>query len=229
MRLANSLFVCTLMLGACNHDTGAGVEDGWVVAPKTNCPSGPDMMVTPTPKCAAAKDLPGDNLFCVDFTSLGDLDLSNQGNLPTVLKGWDFTSNCSKTQPGKPYWEIKNKRLVINNLTGLSGTCGFYMPNIDPSTDDFKNHSKFTVSVIQKLTLSRPQQAMGIYLTSPQDIYQIWLNSGTSPRQVSTVTIERTALPAGTNGYQPVFQIAATTFVGMTSVEIESIAVNASQ
>lgn len=229
MRLANSLFVCTLMLGACNHDTGAGVEDGWVVAPKTSCPAGSDMMATPIPKCAAAKDLPGDNLFCVDFTSLSDQRLDNMGTLPAILDKWDFVSDCPNTvSNGSPYWEIKNQRLIINNFPKLSGVCGFIMPPTDASSEEFKKHSKFTVSVIQTLNLSKPQQSMGIYLNTPQDGHQIWSNQGKSPRQVSTVTIEKAALN-GTNGYQPVFQFETMTFVGLTSMEIESIAVNASQ
>ena len=99
MRLANRLFLFTLAVGACSHDTGAGIEDGWVVAPKTDCPSGPDM-ATPRPKCAAANGLAGDNLICVDFTSLAAQALNNTGSLPAVLKNWDFASICSTGQPG---------------------------------------------------------------------------------------------------------------------------------
>lgn len=230
MRLSNKLFLFTLAIGACSHDTGAGTEDGWVVAPKTDCPSVPDM-ATPRPKCAAANGLAGDNLICVDFTSLTDQPLSNTATLPAVLKDWNFASICSNSQTGMPAWEIKNKKLVIKNFDMFLGSCGFTMPTIDSQNSDFKNHNKFTLSVVQKLNLSKstPQQTMGIYLNAPLDGYQVWLSTGMSPRQVSTVTIEKMNFPSGTNGYQPVFQLTAANVVGGTSVEIESIAVNASQ
>ena len=44
-------------------------------------PIPPDML-TPAPKCAAAKGLAGDNLLCVDFKDV---------QMPSSLGGWDFS------------------------------------------------------------------------------------------------------------------------------------------
>lgn len=173
--------------------------------------------LTPTkPKCEAAKGLAGDNLFCIDFSSVSDQVLTTP--LPPQLPGWDFE------QFAKSCWQIMNGKLAVKNFSAFTGNCGFLMPA--RSSSDYQKYGSFTLSVVHTVNLNKQNQSALMYLGLDQDAQQLWFNTGTNPRQVSTITVVKSALPnGGTNTYQPLFKITSTLAGGATGWQIESIAV----
>jgi hypothetical protein len=172
-----------------------------------------------SPKCAAAKGLAGDNLLCVDFSSVSDQSLDNPP--PNMLSGWDFTTNC-----GGKYWEIAAGKLQVKNFSGFASTCGFTMPAI--AAADFNKYNSFTLSVLQTVDVNTTKQAVNVYLGSPVAAQQVWYTTGKFPKTTTTLQIARSALPnGGSNAYQPLFQITSSVGVGGANDgwQIESIAV----
>lgn len=180
------------------------------------CPPVADLAPT-KPKCEAAKGLAGDNLFCIDFSSVGDQPLDSPP--PTKLSGWDFTNNC-----GGKYWAISKGKLQINNFSGFASNCGFLMPAVNPS--DYQKYNSFTLSVVHTVDLNQQKQTAWIYLGSMVASQQLAQSTGTNPRQRNIYEVAKTDLPnGGTNTYQPLFQIISTLAGGATGWQIESIAV----
>lgn len=174
------------------------------------CPGSPDM-TAPMTKCAAAKGLPGDNLICTDFTTVQTLmDLKGMG--------WDFTSQCPAG------WTVSNAKLEVNNFSTFASSCIFTMRPL--TLTEYQKYNGFTLSVVHTVDLNKQRQSALIYLGLDQDTQQLWSTTGTNPRQVSTITVAKTALPNGGSGmYQPWFKITSSLAGGATGWQIESIAV----
>ena len=171
-------------------------------------------------KCAAAKWLAGDNLFCVDFSSVGDQVLTTPP--PPQLPGWNFEKfdkNC---------WQILSGKLQINTANFLTymGTCGFLMPAL--TSGQYQQYNSFTLAVVQTVDVNATVQGAYIYLGSDVLKQQMWYAAGTYPKIVTSLQIARTALPNGGTGmYQPLFKLSAPGIAGGTAQgwQIESIAV----
>lgn len=170
------------------------------------------------PKCDAAKGLAGDNLFCIDFSSVSEQILTTPP--PSQLTGWNFEKfdkNC---------WQILGGKLQVQAFSTFASTCGFMMPAVSPS--DYAKYNSFTLSVVQTVDLNSQKQTSWIYLGNDLVNQQLTTTTGTNPRQANAITVARTALPNGGSGtYQPLFKITSTVGVGManTGWQIESIAV----
>lgn len=94
------------------------------------------------------------------------------------------------------------------------------------SASDYEKYNSFTLAIVQTPDLNKLKQFAGIYLSVAQDNQQIWMSTGTNPRQISTIAVSKNALPNGGNGkYQPLFQISSTLAGGASGWQIESIAV----
>lgn len=204
------------VLGACAQWTP--VDDGGTTCTECKCPAPPDLLL-PTPKCDAAKGLPGENLICFDFSSIGDQTLTTPP--PPQLSGWDFEKF------DKSCWQILNGKLQVKNFSTFMGNCGFLMLGVKPS--DYQKYNSFTLSVVQTLVIDKQQQAALVYLGTDLDPRLVDATTGTQPRQQRIYAINKTALPNGTSyAYQPLFKLASGITIGLAGWQIESIAINAS-
>lgn len=178
------------------------------------CPGSPDMATTP--RCEAAKGLPGDNLVCVDLLQVPSLD---------ALRGLNFI--VGKNSVGNECWEIMQGKLEINNFSGFADTCIIKLPALDLTTAANQKYNSFTLSVIQTVDLNAQKQTSWIYLGSDLATQQLALSTGTNPRQRNIYEVARAALPnGGNNNYQPLFKITSTAAGGgFLGWQIESIAV----
>lgn len=170
------------------------------------------------PKCDAAKGLAGDNLFCVDFSSVPEQVLTTPP--PAQLPGWNFekfANNC---------WQVLGGKLQVQAFSTFASTCGFLMPAVSPS--DYQKYNSFTLSVVQTVDLNTTKQFSWIYLGNDLANQQVSTTTGTNPRQRNITEFAKSALPNGGSGtYQPLFKITSTTMVGTSNAgwQIESIAV----
>lgn len=202
--------IYALGTAACDHGPTAELPD------KTHDMSVTDLSAR-SDTCAAAKGLTGDNLACVDFNQVTDLASDPK------LTGWKFdATGC---------WEIAAGKLQVKSFKDFMGTCGLTLPPQNLADADKLKYQSFTLSVIHTLDLNKQRQQAAIYLGVALDTQQMWLGTGTNPRQVSTVTVAKAALPNGGNNiYQPLFNLTSSAQVGNVNQgwQIESIAVNAS-
>ncbi len=213
MRL--SLLALTLAAGLLACERGPQVTE----VPPGSCTSS-DMrtgdLPPPTPACAAAQGLPGDNLLCVDFDKLPSLSDSK-------LMGWDFTTmggNC---------WELLGGKLQVRSFSTFMGSCGFLLPPL--SSADYQKYASFTLSIVQTLDINKQKQSAYSYLGLDQDTQQLWFDTGTYPKRRTTVEVTKSALPNGGSGsYQPLFKLTSGAMVGSVNAgwQIESIAINGS-
>jgi hypothetical protein len=171
------------------------------------------------PKCRAANGLAGDNLVCVDFSSVPDQVLVSPP--PAQLAGWDFE------KADKGCWQIASGKLQVKDFGNFKSTCGFLMPAVGAS--DFQKYSGFMLSVVHTVDVNATKQITNIYLGLPIAAQQIWFTTGTYPRQRNVFEIAKAAVPNGGSGtYQPLFQLVSSNTVGdaYTGWQIESIAIN---
>lgn len=172
------------------------------------------------PNCAAAKGLAGDNLLCVDFSSVGDQVLTTPS--PSQLPGWNFEKfdkNC---------WQVLSGKLQVNtaNFPTYMGTCGFLMPTL--VLNQYPQYSSFTLAVVQTVDVNATVQGAYIYLGSDVPKQQMWYTAGTYPKIVTTLQVAKATLPNGGAGtYQPLFKLSAPSTAGGMAQgwQIESIAV----
>jgi hypothetical protein len=208
----------------------ADVDDGFTLVSNSQltelgCSLPTDMgdMAPAASKCAAAQGLSGDVLgnFCFDFSSIGDQTLTTSP--PQQLPGWSFGTDTMNND----CWELKSGKLQVKNFSGFASTCGFTMPAI--AAADFNKYNSFTLSVLQTVDVNKQllRQSAAIYLGQAVDTQQLWLSTGTNPRQTNTVTVAKSALPNGGSGmYQALFQIISTASGGgYSGWQIESIAI----
>lgn len=170
--------------------------------------------------CAAAKGLSGINLVCVDFDQVAALT-------DQKLSGWDFTNPM--VCPG---WVLSGGKLQVSNFGTFTSSCSFLLRPINLTDAEKQKYQNFTLSVVHTLDLNKQKQTAAIYLGAAQDTQQMWLGTGANPKQITTVTIAKAALPnGGGTTYQPLFKLASSVAAGGTAQgwQIESIAVNASQ
>ena len=168
-------------------------------------------------KCDAAKGLAGDNLFCVDFSSVPEQVLTTPP--PAQLPGWNFEKfdkNC---------WQVLGGKLQVQMFSAFASTCGFLMPGVSPG--DYQKYNSFTLSAVQTVDLNAQKQTSWIYLGSDLVNQQVVTTTGTNPRQRNITEFAKMALPNGGSGaYQPLFKITSTAPQGgYQGWQIESIAV----
>jgi hypothetical protein len=174
----------------------------------------PPDMLTPAPKCAAAKGLAGDNLLCVDFKDV---------QMPSGLTGWNF--NCMQVADS---WISSGGKLQINNFSTFMSTCSFTLPAV--SAADYQKYSSFTLSVVHKLDVNSLQQKALIMLGADDDQQRLldWM-TGKQPRKQWTQTVAKADLPLmAMGGFQPLFKITSSVGPGggYSGWQIESIAIH---
>lgn len=195
-------------------------EDGGSSPTDGKCPSvQPDMTVTPA-KCAAAKGLAGDNLFCVDFSSIADQSLG--ATPPAKLDRWDFVTNC-----GGMNWEIAGGKLQLKNFAMFMSSCGFLMPSL--TAIEYGKYNSFTLSVVQRVDISETaSQKVQVMLGTDDPLTRLLTQwTGKQAHQQSIVVTNKGDLPNGSTTYQPLFKISSTTTAGGSyqGWQIESIAI----
>lgn len=219
MRASLLLSVSLSLLAGCRQ--GVEISDGFCEPLDLKTSTSMDMDMAMPAKCDAAKGLPDNNLLCIDFSSVPDQTLSNPP--PQMLSGWDFNNppNC---------WEVAAGQLQIKGFSGFMSNCSFLLPAVKAS--DYTKYNRFTLAIVQSLDLNttgqRAQIMMG--LDDPMDRLVDWA-TGKQAMQQRIYAIDKTALPNGGNGYQPLFKIISSVMVGSTAQgwKIKSIAINASE
>lgn len=220
MRLRLLAVVSVPALVACSATDWNEITDGGTSSTDQKCSAAADLAPA-TAKCAAAKGLTGDNLACVDFSSLPDQILTNPS--PSQLTGWDFE------KADKSCWQILNGKLQINKFSTFMSSCGFLMPGVQSA--DYAKYNTFTLSIVHTLDINTTKQSAYVYLSQDLPQQQVWYTTGTYPKLVTTVQISKASLPNGGSGtYQPLFKITSSAGfgTGYQGWQIESIAVNAS-
>lgn len=213
MRFAAISLVCWLVLSSCSSYTD--FPDGF----NAHCDiKGGDAAkdMAQNPPCAAATDLSGTNLLCVDFRQVQDLISDPK------LANWDFTSQCAAG------WSVNMGKLQIKGYTDFKGSCTFTMPPMKPS--QYQAYSKFLLSVVHQIDFpeatQRAQIMLGIDDSSTRLIDQ---TTGKQPRKQWIHSIAKADLPPTTQGdFQPLFKILANASAGSSfnGWLIESIAIN---
>lgn len=217
--IATTCLLC-LTATACTDLEIKPIDGSTPVGEMGQCPSPPDLRM-PAAKCAAAKGLSGDNLICVDFTTLPDQPLDTPP--PTALAGWDFTTNC-----GGKHWEIAAGKLQIKSFNTFGTSCGFLMPAINLNDADKQKYQSLTLSVIQRVEINDPNQTATMYLGAAITNRAFWDKTGKRERQQLMISMAKTdPVPtlAGQN-YQYLFQIVSAGNFSLPGWQIESIAVN---
>jgi hypothetical protein len=179
-------------------------------------------LAPPPPKCPAAKGVAGDNLLCVDFSKVAQLS-------DPALAGWDFTASMSNC----PGWQIANNMLSVKMFSTFMGECGFTLPAIDLKQADKQKYQGLTISVVQRVSVSDPDQKAQLYLGAADANTRLVIQTnGKNQRQQTMINITKADLPAAVNSvYQYLFKITSSVPVGGTvqGWQIESIAVNGVQ
>ncbi len=222
MRLALVSTLSALSMAACDNGPTALIPDGF--CEHRDMKGTPPDMSSKVGTCAAAKGLTGDNLVCVDFSSIPDGPLGPANSLPAALAGWDFVSQC-----GGMYWEVASGKLDIKMFSNFSSMCGFQVPSTDLNAAANQKYHSYSISVVHSLDINKQKQSAGIYLGLAIDAQQIWASTSTNSRQTTTITIDKTALPnGGGTTYQPLFTLLSNApSGGYNGWQIESVAVNA--
>lgn len=208
------LMLATVLAGAgCDQITVTPLGDGGM---PTTCPPQPDLQ-PPTPPCAAAKGLSGDNLLCTDLTEVASL---------SDLKGWTTNQEC---------WSVGGKQpLQVMGLSNFKGDCNLTLPAIDLKVPRYSAYSSVTLAIRHKVTLD-----LGLGVDAPNQLAQVYLDVNKPNRLVSQtsgdqpfehqwiVTIDKTVLPASLDSvYKFILQLSVTTAVQKPGWQIYSIAVN---
>ena len=217
-RLAYLACIHICSLGCLAIDTPRATDGG--TGSDQKCPD--FATSTPPAKCAAAKGLAGENIYCIDFSTLTNQPLGDVP--PSALANWDFTTNC-----GGKFWEINGGKLQIQNFRDFDKMCGFLMPLIDLSQSQYKKYTAITISIIQRVDINNPLHIALGALGSAVPTRTFWTATGKSERQQLTVTLQKTdPVPMAAGGmYQFLFQISSSVMAGGTAQgwQIESIAV----
>lgn len=183
-------------------------------------------MTQPPAKCAAAKGLPGDNVICIDFSSLSDQSLSDPP--PAQLMGWSFNSppNC---------WEIASSKLQVKSFGTFASTCGFTMLPINLNDADKQKYQTVILSMIQKVDLDLgtafPNQLAQIYFGTAVPAFMVNQTSGTLPEQQITITLDKQKVPGSMMSMVKYLQQVQSgmSVSNKTGLQISSIAVNLAQ
>ena len=174
----------------------------------------PPDLLTPAPKCAAAKGLAGDNLLCVDFKEV---------QMPSSLGGWSFS--CT----GTALWSTASGLLQVNSFGTFQDECTARLPPINLNDADKQKDRSLTLSLIQRIDLSDPEQKAQVFLNDASDPTRLmYFATGkkTPSRQVTTISLDKTDLPAMVNNSpQWVLKVSSTGMFGRQGWQIESIAI----
>lgn len=188
-----------------------------------NCSAPPDL-ATIAPKCAAAKGLAGDNLLCVDFSTI-------TMPLPQSLPTWSF----SKDSMNNDCWQVQNNRLQIINFNGsFQDTCKVTLPSYNFNDPDKQKYKSVTLAIVQKVDLDLgtafPNQLAQIYNGRSSPSFLLSQTSGTQPEQQFVLTIDTMKLPlANSNIAGFILQVTSAAKQFRNGLQVSSIAVNASQ
>ena len=203
-------FALFATLSACSEPRAAADDAGTPCTPQDQSTTPADLSPA-APKCAAADGLKGDNLLCVDFKDVQNLN---------SLTGWDF-SLCTVG------WTVNSGTLQVNNFSTFMSTCTFVLPAL--SAADYQKYSRFSLALVQKVDLNDQQQRAQIMLGAddPSSRLLDW-RTGKQPRQRNAYEIAKTDLPIqAMGGFQPLFKISSTAQAGTLNSgwQIESIAI----
>lgn len=178
------LMLATVLAGAgCDQITVTPLGDG---GPLTTCPPTPDLQ-PPTPPCAAAKGLSGDNLLCTDLTAIASLDALRE------LPGWVVGTYTA----GKECWSVGGGQpLQVTGLATVKQPCLLTLPSFDLTNG---NYSSITLSIRHTvdldLGLTAPNQLAEVYLDQVDDSRLVTQTGGRQQlEQQWIVTIEKPAL-----------------------------------
>jgi hypothetical protein len=209
------------LAGCADHDLAVRVTvtDGGQIIVSGSCDaSSPPDLKPPAAACAAAQGLTGDTLACIDWNTLTDQTLTNPP--PAALPGWLFGKDSNLND----CWEIRGGKLQIKNFPAFVSNCFVKMPAL--TSTDYAKYSSFTISLLHAIDINKQKQSATIYLNQIFDTQQLWSETGTNPRQTTTIKIDKAALPnGGTSTYQPVFQLSSGQIYGSNGWQIESIAI----
>lgn len=208
------VFLCLASSLAACRTAGDCQDNGEVQDLAVQCPATPDL-AAPTPKCAAAKGLAGENLLCVDFKDV---------QMPSSLTGWNF--NCMQVTDS---WTTTGGKLQVNNFSTFLSTCSFTVPAI--STADYQKYGSFTLSVVHRVDISDiVNQRVQVMLGADDSSNRLldWM-TGKQPRKQWMQSVSKSDLPlAAMGGFQPLFKFSSgnTAGGGFSGWQIESIAIN---
>ena len=193
-----------------------GCGGGEVMSPSGGgpaCPALPDLAPAP-PRCAAAKGLTGESLLCVDFKDVRDL---------SSLPNWNFFCGGAFT------WTTGPSGLQVKDFATFDKECTVILPAQNLNDPDKQNYRSVTVSLVQRIDLSDPEQKADLYLNTASDpTRMLWSATGKKnpSRQVTTMTFERSELPTAINqSPQWILRVSSTGFYSRQGWQIESIAV----
>lgn len=210
-----AIYLCLPWINGCRTEV-LEVADGFCDQFDLGNSSRVDMTMQ-SPKCTAAKGLPGSNVLCVDMN----------GQTVDGLKALDWTG--FKDGNGVDRWDIIDGKLQVKNFsTFMMSSCSFTMPAINLNDVDKQKYKSVTLSVVQRVDMADQQQIAQIFLGTDLPARQMWYGTGRNPRQTSTLNIVPGDLPTGLNGvYQFLFKLNATQPGSpVQNWFIESIAVN---
>jgi hypothetical protein len=210
-RLLTVLFLSSL--AACQQWTPLDDLGGWPSGSDRACPALPDLAPAP-PRCAAAKGLTGESLLCVDFKDVRDL---------SSLPNWNFACLGAFT------WTTGPSGLQVKDFATFDKECTVILPAQNLNDPDKQNYRSVTVSLVQRIDLSDPEQKATIYLNDASDATRLlyFATGKKNPsRQVTTMTFERSELPTAINqSPQWILRVSSTGFYSRQGWQIESIAV----
>ena len=108
--------------------------------------------------------------------------------------------------------------------------CGFTLPAIDLKLADKQKYEGLTISVVQRVSVSDPDQKAQLFLGAADANTRLVIQTnGKNQRQQIMIYLAQTDRPAAVNSvYQNLFKITSSVPVGGTvqGWQIESIAVN---
>ena len=213
-------FALFATLTACSEPRSAADDASTTCTPQDQSTTPADLSPA-TPKCAAAKGLPGDNVLCVDFDKISQLT-------DPALAGWNFNTSVSGGCMG---WVITGGKLQLNNYPSLSGNCGITLPSFDFKSSTYQKYQSASLSIIHTIEIGKPQQQQAlVYLVSDNDDQQIWSTIGKNARQQTTLTVAKSDIPPlASSVFQPILKFVAPGSAGsLQGWKIESIAINLS-
>lgn len=218
---ARCVVTALLLLGGCME---LRPQEGYVCVPadmQLNCsttmPPLPDMAVVP-PKCAAAANLAGTNLLCVDFDKVTGLS-------DPALAGWNFNANLAGC------WQISAGALQVQNFSAFVGACGVTLPPLDFKLAANQSYQRATIALVHKVDLSDPDQQAQVFvdLDAPARLlHQTTSRPGLPTLTTTTLTVNKADLPTALMSvYKFYLKASAVSANARQGWQIQSIAVNA--
>lgn len=209
-----SLFALLLLATACRTEV-ISVPDGFCDPP--DLAQSPVDLAPPTPKCAAAKGLAGDNLLCVDFKDVQTL---------SSLGGWSLF--CG----GSALWSTTGGMLQVNSFGTFDKECTALLPSINLNDPDKQKYKSLALSIVHRIDLLDPEQKVQIFLNDASDPTRLMFfatGKKTPSRSTAVYSLDRADFPAMLNNSpQWVLKVSSSAMSGTLRQgwQIESIAIN---